>query len=112
MRHSFGFCAGIFHNIPLSKNTCFQTNLFVQDASDASKTLPPIFPWPATTPRTSILPASICLLAVNRNTRARCEICLKLTINTPEQCHWQRSGVFIVNFEHRIAGWVTTAWLF
>ena len=29
---------------------------------------------------------------------ARCEICSKLTIKTPEQ--WRRSGVFIVKFEH------------
>ena len=34
----------------------------------------------------------------NRNTRKRCEICLKL--NTPECCQWQCSGVFIVIFEH------------
>ena len=36
----------------------------------------------------------------HRNTRARCEICSKLTIETPERAHWCRSGVFIVNFEH------------
>ena len=36
----------------------------------------------------------------NRNTRIRCEICLKLTIKTPERGQWRRSGVFIVNFEH------------
>ena len=29
-----------------------------------------------------------------------CEICSKLTIKTPEQRQWRRSGVFIVNFEH------------
>ena len=46
-------------------------------------------------------PAGIYLLkANNRNTRTRCEICSKLTINTPERRHWRRSGVFIVNFEH------------
>ena len=46
-------------------------------------------------------PAGIYLLQVNnRNTRTRCEICSKLTINTPERRHWRRSGVFIVNFEH------------
>ena len=28
-----------------------------------------------------------------------CEICSKLTVKTPEQCHWRRSGVFIANFE-------------
>ena len=27
------------------------------------------------------------------------QICSKLTIKTPERCHWPRSGVFIVNFE-------------
>ena len=36
----------------------------------------------------------------NRNTRPRCEVCSKLTINTPEQRHWRRSCVFIVNFEY------------
>ena len=34
----------------------------------------------------------------NRNIRTRCEICSKLTIKIP--------GIFIVNFEHVIAGWV------
>ena len=38
--------------------------------------------------------------ADNRNTTIRCEICSKLTIKIPEQCHWRRSGIFIVNFEH------------
>ena len=36
----------------------------------------------------------------NRNTRRRCEICSKLTIKTPEQRIWRRSGIFTVNFEH------------
>ena len=36
----------------------------------------------------------------NRNNRARCEICSKLTIKTTERRHLRRSGVFIVNFEH------------
>ena len=46
-------------------------------------------------------PAAIYLLNFNnRNSRARCEICSELTIKTPEQRHWCRSGVFIVNFEH------------
>ena len=41
------------------------------------------------------------LFKVNhRNARARCEICSKLTIKTPERRHWRRSGVFIVSFEH------------
>ena len=35
----------------------------------------------------------------HRNTRARCEIFSKLTIKTPKQRHWCRSGVFIVTFE-------------
>ena len=46
-------------------------------------------------------PAGICMFNFNkRNTRARCEICSKLTIKTPERRKWRRSGVFIVNFEH------------
>ena len=49
----------------------------------------------------SQFPANIYLLKVNnRNTRKRCEICSKLTIKTPEQRQWRRSGVFNVNFEH------------
>ena len=48
-----------------------------------------------------MFPAGIYLLKVNnRNTRTRCEICLKLTIKTSERCHYCRSGVFIVNLEH------------
>ena len=37
---------------------------------------------------------------VNRNTRASCKVCSRLTIKTPEQRHWRCSGVFIVSFEH------------
>ena len=36
----------------------------------------------------------------NRNIRTRYEICLKLTIKTPELRHWGRFGFFIVNVEH------------
>ena len=36
----------------------------------------------------------------NKNTRARCKICSKLTINTPKLRQWRRSVAFIVNFEH------------
>ena len=50
---------------------------------------------------TASFPDDIYLFKFNkRNTRKRCEICLKLTIKTPKRCHWRRSGVFIVNFEH------------
>ena len=46
-------------------------------------------------------PTDIYLLKINnRNTRTRCEICLKLTIKTPERRKWRRSHVSIVNFEH------------
>ena len=34
-------------------------------------------------------------------TRAIGEICLKLTIKTPELCHWLRFDVFILNFEYK-----------
>ena len=48
-----------------------------------------------------ISPANIQLFKVgNRNTRQKCEICLNSTIETPEQRHWRRFGVFTVNFEH------------
>ena len=35
----------------------------------------------------------IYLLKVNNgNTRIRCEICIKVTIKTPERCQWRRSA--------------------
>ena len=53
-----------------------------------------------------INPAGIYLLNVNnRNIRKRCEICSNSTIKVPERRHWRRSCIFIVNFEHVIAGW-------
>ena len=46
-------------------------------------------------------PLNIYLLKVNnRINRTKCEIHSKSTIKTPEQRHWRRSGVFIINFEH------------
>ena len=47
------------------------------------------------------VPAGIYLHIVNNGKpRALYEICSKLTIKTPEQRHWHRSGVFILNFEY------------
>ena len=46
------------------------------------------------------LPGNYMLTVNNRNTRTRCEKCLKLTIKTPERRQWRCSGVFIVNFKH------------
>ena len=52
-------------------------------------------------------PADIYMIKVNnRNTRTRWDICSKLTTKTPNRRQWRRSGVFTVNFEHVIAGWV------
>ena len=49
----------------------------------------------------NMFPGNIYLFKVNnKNTRKRCEICLKLTIKTPEWHQWRCSGVFIVNFEY------------
>ena len=46
-------------------------------------------------------PACNYMLKVNnRNTRTRCGICSRLTIKTPKQHPWRRSGLFIVNFKH------------
>ena len=36
----------------------------------------------------------------NRNSRKRCEICLKLTIKTPEQRQWHLSLVFSIKVEY------------
>ena len=50
--------------------------------------------------RSQFLPNIYLFKVNNRNTRKRCEICLKLTIEIPERRHRRRSVVFIVNFEH------------
>ena len=43
------------------------------------------------------IPASIYLFKVtNKSTRKKCEICSKLSVQTPERHQWPRSGVFIV----------------
>ena len=48
-----------------------------------------------------LYPSDIYVLKViHRNTGTRCKIWSKLTIKTPEQCHWRRSGVLTVNFDH------------
>ena len=50
---------------------------------------------------TDYVPANIYLFKINnRNKRKRWNICPKLAIKTPEKCHWCRSGVFTVKFEH------------
>ena len=36
----------------------------------------------------------------NRNSKKRCEICSMLKTKTSELCHWFRSSIFIVKFEH------------
>ena len=47
------------------------------------------------------IPASKYMFEVNKiSTRARCEICSKSTIKTPERRQWHCSGVFIVDFDH------------
>ena len=49
--------------------------------------------------KTVYIPDDMYLLKVNkRKTRAKCEICLKLTVKTPKRLQWCRSGVSIVNF--------------
>ena len=48
----------------------------------------------------SMKPASIYAFKVNnRNTRKRCAICSKLTLQTPERPQGRRCGVFITDFE-------------
>ena len=45
-------------------------------------------------------PAEIYFFEANkRKTTTMCEICSKLTITTPDQSQWCRSGIFILNFE-------------
>ena len=64
-----------------------------------------------------LVSAKNCILAQssNKNTRKRCELCLKLTIKT-ERRHWLRSGVFIFSFvsivdlEQVIVSWETILW--
>ena len=37
---------------------------------------------------------------VQRRPRARCKVCLKLTIKIAKQTQWHCSAVSVVNFEH------------
>ena len=68
---------------------------------DSLSCLPVFDPQPKGLKKLSYSPVGICLLKVNnRSIRRRCEICSKLTIQTPKRRQWCRSGVFIVNFEH------------
>ena len=51
-------------------------------------------------PKWSVISSRLFLLKVNnRNPRIMCEICLKLTLKTPERRQWRRSCVFVC-FEH------------
>ena len=51
--------------------------------------------------RAQYYPANSYLFKVNnKNTRKGCELCLELTIKTPERSQARRFGVFIVNFEY------------
>ena len=50
-------------------------------------------------PKTSIASGIYLFIINNRNTRTMFEICLKLTIKTPELRQSRRCGVFIDNFE-------------
>ena len=45
-------------------------------------------------------PAVICSKSTKETAEKRCVIYYKLTIKTPEQSQWRRSGVFIVNFDY------------
>ena len=45
-------------------------------------------------------PGFTCSKLTKENQNRVCEIWSKLTIKIPERCHWRRSGIFIVNFEH------------
>ena len=49
-------------------------------------------------------PAFICSKLTMEILEHGVKICSKLTIKTPEQSQWHRSAVFILNFEHVIAG--------
>ena len=62
--------------------------------------------------KNSIYPAGIYLFKVNNgNTRAMCEICLKLTTKKSKWRQWRRSGVFIVNFEQIVVWLCFHCWL-
>ena len=72
-------------------NQIFNTHLSLlphggyTNTSLGSRKLGPIFFTPFCHTSLNVIPASIYLLKVNnRNTRTRCEICLKLAINTPD----------------------------
>ena len=49
-----------------------------------------------------MIPAGNYMLKVNnRNTRTSCEICLNLTIKTPERCHWRFTSQILKMWIHK-----------
>ena len=48
----------------------------------------------------STQPVITCSKLTIETLEKRCEICSKLRIKPPKQCHWRRFGGIIVNFEH------------
>ena len=50
--------------------------------------------------RTGITSSQLTFICSKSTTETELTIETKLTIENPEQYHWRRSGVFIVNFEY------------
>ena len=92
-------------SFPVNFAKLLRTPFFNRTASVAASA-----PWKVTSGKKRLevcIPAGIYLFKVNnKKTRTRCEIYSKLKEKTPERRHWPHSGVFIVNFEHVISGWV------
>ena len=114
----FQFCKGNIQNIIfrfISKTDVDNTGVILNERFERVTRIPgtrsfhefsPIHEYSIEMKRTSedkepTYPAGNYIFKVNnRNTRKRCAICSKLTINIPERRHWGRSGIFIVNFEY------------
>ena len=114
----FQFCKGNIQNIIfrfISKTDVDNTGVILNERFERVTRIPgtrsfhefsPIHEYSIEMKRTSedkepTYPAGNYIFKVNnRNTRTRCAICSKLTINIPERRHWGRSGIFIVNFEY------------
>ena len=82
----------------MSQSLPFLMNMYVHNVF---KTFVTVFRWIV-----CLNPAGIYVLNVNkRNTSIWCEICSKLTINTPKRTYFKPSfSISIVNFDYVIAG--------
>ena len=78
----------------------YSVKLFKWVSMNQMKQVPDMFLLVMSTGTDNLFLVGNYMVKVNNSTSARCEICLKLMMKTPQRRQWRHSGGFIVNFEH------------